>query len=500
MIKSKNISLDDECIKKMESLVNRHQGNFSAAIRELIDSSQRSVLPERASAVDEAIFNWLLNETDGRLIPDNVLDGVIDPLLINRLNDLDKYINRRMNDLGWGININIEYDNVLSPSQITVEIIGTSYKIKLVARMISQFIVKNSNNSSPFTITSVSILDNNIKVELIKTSNKKDAINSLITFFGNTEDIARAVKNRTVFWKCIINRHELSNYQMVTIHRNYFEDVLAGKIPMGEIMIETIAKKPIEDISLKEMLGLIKQVYETSKVVDKVDIRNEKIILFHSYRHKEAIERIKKQLVMLLETNGHLYNGKCTTNMIILEHRPEIGLKINEIVNNLKDGGSKLDHELIMFLSFLKGLKHMPDTPMYMSVLGRRIGTTLLQEYENENNIKNWNLENFQKAFEIIDSKIHRESEWKLDGKNLLYRIRKCNITMEGDNFDAYICRTAREAFKGALYHAFGNRAELGIKKLITHGDNICEVTIKIKDVERTTQKDIMKSKEGDKR
>src|SRR3990167_2927145 len=112
MIKSKNISLDDECIKKMESLVSRHQGNFSAAIRELIDSSQRSVLPERASAVDEIILNWLLNETDGRLIPDNILDEIIDPSLINRLDNLDKYINRRVNDLGWGININIEYDNV----------------------------------------------------------------------------------------------------------------------------------------------------------------------------------------------------------------------------------------------------------------------------------------------------------------------------------------------------------------------------------------------------
>lgn len=483
MIKSKNISLDDECIKKMESLVTRHQGNFSAAIRELIDSSQRSVLPERASAVDEAIFNWLLNEADGRLVPDNVLDEIIDPFLINRLDDLDKYINRRMNDLGWGININIEYDNALSPSQITVEITGTTYKIKLVARMISQFIVKNSNNSVPLIITSVSTLGNNIKIELTKASNKKDAINSLTTFFGGTEDIAKAVKSHTTFWKCIVNRHELSNYQMVTIHRNYFEDVLAGKIPMGEIMIETIAKKPIQDIGLKEMLGLIKQVYEASKVVDKVDIRNEKIILLHSYRHKEAIERIKKQLIMLLETNGHMYDAKSTTNMIILEHRPDIGLKINEIVNNLKMSDSKLDHELIMFLSFLKGLKHMPDTPMSVSVLGRRIGTTLLQEYEKENNIKSWSLENFQKAFETIDSKIHRESEWKLDGKNLLYRIRKCNITMDGDNFDAYICRTAREAFKGALDHAFGNRAELGIKKLITHGDNICEVSIKIKEV-----------------
>ena len=490
MIRSKNVSLDDECLKKMESLVNKHQGNFSAAVRELIDKSQRSVLPERAFAVDESLFNWLLDEIDGRLIPDRIVDKIIDSSLIHRLDDLDKYINKRVDDLGWDVSTNIECDNVSNPSQVTIEVTGISHKIKLIAIIVSQFIVKNSPDSAPLKIISVTKLDNNIRVELSRSSSKIEAVNSLITFFGNIEDIAKAVKNHTTFWKCIVNRHELSNYRMVTIHRNYFEDVLAGKIPMGEIMIETIAKKPIQDIPLNQMLGLIKQVYEASKVVDKVEIRNEKIILFHNYRHKEAIERIKKQLVMLLETNGHLYNTKCTTNMIIFEHRPDIGLKINEIVNNLKTSGSKLDHELIMFLSFLRGLKHMPDTSMSISVLGRRIGTTLLQEYEKENNIKSWSLENFRKAFETIDAKIHRESEWKLeDDKNLLYRIRRCNITMEGDNFDAYICRTAREAFKGALDYAFGNRAELGIKKLLTHGDNICEVSIKIKDIDMPTVK-----------
>ena len=482
MNRSKNVSLDDECLKKMESLVNRHHGNFSAAVRELIDKSQRSTLPERAFAIDESIFNWLLDEIEGRLIPDRIIDEIIDSSLINRLDDLEKYMNRRIIDLGWEVGTNIECDNIPYPSHVTIEVTGISHKIKLIARMITQFIVKNSPDLSSLKITSVTNLDNNIRVELSRSSNKNEAINSLITFFGNIEDIAKAVKSRTTFWKCIVNRHELSNYQMVTIHRNYFEDILAGKMPMGEIMIETIAKKPIRDISHNQMLGLIKQVYEASKVIDKVEIRNGKIILFHNYRHKDAIERIKKQLVMLLETNGHLYDAKCTTNMIILEHRPDIGLKINEIVNNLKTSDSKLDHELIMFLSFLKGLRHMPDTPMSISILGRRIGTTLLQEYEKENNIKSWNLENFKTAFEIIDSKIHRESEWKLEDKNLLYRIRKCNITTDGDNFDAYICRTAREAFKGALDHAFGNRAELDIKKLLTHGDNICEVSIKIKE------------------
>lgn len=122
----------------------------------------------------------------------------------------------------------------------------------------------------------------------------------------------------------------------------------------------------------------------------------------------------------------------------------------------------------------------MPDIPMSFTALGRRIGKSLMQEYEKENAIKSWNLETFQKAMEMIDSRLHRVSEWKLEENSLLYTIRRCHIVAEGNAFDTYICHTAREAFKGAVNHAFGNKAELDIIKLLSHGDSFCEVVIRI--------------------
>lgn len=477
MIHSKNISLDDECLKKMEPFVNKHNGNFSSAMREIICSAERT-LPERSMAMDESLFNWLLNEMDGRLIPDSVLDAIIDPLLISRIDELNKFINQRLSDIAWGINVNIYCDNISSPSNILIQSTGVYYKSRFIACAISQFIIKNSH--TPFAVKSTVNLGDDIKVELIKTSNKKEGLDSLTNFFGNSEEMAVALKDRHTFWRCIINRHVLSNYQMVTIHRNYYEDILSGNIPLGEIMIETVAKKPIREIPLKEILPLIRQVYEVSRVVDRVEIKNSNIIFFHSYRSKEAIERIRKQLIMLMETNGHLYDGKTTANMLVFEHRPDIGMEINKIINNLKASDSKFDQQLILFITSLKEFKNLADTPMSISVLGRRMGAALMQEYEKDNNIKEWTLETFQNAFEAIDSKIHRTSELRLENKNLLYRIRRCNIVREGDTFDAYICRAAREAFKGALSYAFGNKADMEIKRLITHGDSYCEVTIKL--------------------
>ncbi|MBE0522256.1 MAG: hypothetical protein IBX39_08355 [Candidatus Methanoperedenaceae archaeon] len=101
-----------------------------------------------------------------------------------------------------------------------------------------------------------------------------------------------------------------------------------------------------------------------------------------------------------------------------------------------------------------------------------------MQEYESENAVNNWDFETFRRAFGIIDSKLHRESEWKVCDKNLLYTVKKCNLASDGNTFDTNICQTAREVFKGALNHAFGNKAELKINKLLTRGDNFCEVLI----------------------
>lgn len=326
MIVTRNISLDNNCIEKIEPYVEKHKGNFSAAIREIIDRAGKNSSLENLSAIDNSLFKWMLNEIDGVLIPDNVLDDLIDPWLINSMEELEEYLNCKFSKLEWDIDLALKYDNDAFPSDVLIEIRGTPQKIKFVASLISQFLVKNSLESIPLKIMSVVNFSDCLKVELSRSS-EKEAINSLTTFFGSTDEVIKAIKSRPDFWKSLINRHHLSNYNMVTIHRNYFEDLLAGKVPMGEITIETLAKKPIQEIPFKEMLSLIKEVYETSRVADRVEIDKENIILFHNYRNKDVIEKLKKSLLALLEANGHLYDAKSTANMIILMHKRDVGIK-----------------------------------------------------------------------------------------------------------------------------------------------------------------------------
>lgn len=479
MIVTRHISLDNDCIDKMQPYVQKHNGNFSAAVREIIDRAGKYSSLQNSSSIDSSLFKWMLTEIDGRLVPGNLLDEIVDPSLINSMRKFEEHLRTRFNDLEWSIDLAIRSDCDSSPSDVLIEIRGAPQKIKFVASIICQYLVKNSSDNASLGIRSIGNFSDSLKIELSR-SNKKDAQNSLYNFFGGMDEVIKAIKSRPSFWKTVIDGHLLSNYSMVTVHRNYFEDLLAGKIPMGEITIETLAKKPIQEIPLKEMLPLIKEVYETSRVVDRVEIDQETVILFHNYRNIEVIDKLKKSLAALLEANGHLYDAKSTANMIVLTHRPDVGIKINEIVNNLKISNSRVDQELIMFMAFLKGLKNIPDIPMSLTLLGRRMGKSLMQEYERENNINKWNLEAFQSAFGAIDSRLHRESEWKIDRNNLVYTVRKCNIVTEGNTVDKCVCQTIRETFRGAVNHAFGAQAQLEIRSLLSHGDNCCEVLIRV--------------------
>lgn len=479
MTVARHISLDDEHVEKMRPYVEKHNGNLGAALREIINQAGKYGYRANCSAVDISMFNWMLEEVEGMLIPDNVLDEMVEPGLMASMPKLEEYLIQRLDELQWDTGLVLKYDNGTFPSNVSVELKGAPQKIKFAAFLLSQYLVKNSLEYAPLEVKYAVNVNNCMKVKLCR-SNKKEARRSLVTFFGGMDEIIKTIKSRPAFWMGVIHRHVSSNYNMVTVHRNYLEDMFADKVPTGEIMIENLSKKPVQEIPLKEMLILIKEVYETSRIADRVDIDKDIMIVSHNYRTKDAVEKLKNSLVALLEASGHLYDAKSAANMIVLTHRKDVGVKINEIVDVLKTSNSTLDQVLLMFMAFLEGLKDMPDIPISLTALGRRIGKSLMHEYGKENGIKEWDLQNFQNALEIIDSRLHRVSEWKLEGKNLLYTIRKCHIASEGNTFDAYICHTARETFKGALEYAFGNKAELSVNKLLSHGDNFCEVLIRL--------------------
>jgi len=172
------------------------------------------------------------------------------------------------------------------------------------------------------------------------------------------------------------------------------------------------------------------------------------MIIFHNYRMKEAVDKLRKILLNLLNQTA-IFIGKSTANMIVLTHRPDIGVKINELIGYLKTSSNKFDQNYWYSLLFWNGLKDIPIFLFLFLFLEKGLVNPLCRNTKRRMTIKEWGLEAFKTAFEIIDSKLHRDSQWALDGKNLVYTVRKCSIARPEDDPNKCICHTIRETFIG---------------------------------------------------
>ena len=326
-VQARNISLAEEHIGKIKTYVEKYNSNFSAAIRDIIQTTKKS------SVSDQYLFRWLMKEVDGVLLPDNILNEIIDPYLINSMESLEKFLNDRFFD--WDIHISFKYDNNVSPCNVVVDIRGGGedrdgwgwgQKIKMAASIISQFLVKNSQ-VIPLKISCVDLDEvnelNGCGTIEFSRSDRQEAIKSLMRYFGENEErneILRKMRggSNVNFWKSIFDLHVSSGYNMVTIHKQYFESLFSRNALVDDMMIENLAKKPICDIPLEEMFDYIKRVNDTSNIIDRFEIDGDNLILFHNYRDKSAIEKLRDGFINLLKASGHSYNAKLASNMIIL--------------------------------------------------------------------------------------------------------------------------------------------------------------------------------------
>ncbi len=245
----RHISLDDEHLEKMKPYLEKNGGNLCDSFKEILGQAVKYSSRMNSSAIDTVLLNWLLKEVEDTLIPDKVLDEILDPGLMTSMTKFEKFVKQRIQELEWDIDIVFKYDSVIFPSEILIEMRGVPQKTKFLANILSQYIVKNSLEYAPLEIKFVVNINSCMKIGFFR-SNKKDSQNSLNTFFGNLNEIMDVIKNRPDFWKDVVHRHVASNYNMVTVHRNYLEDIFTDKIPHGEIMIETMAKRPVQDIPL----------------------------------------------------------------------------------------------------------------------------------------------------------------------------------------------------------------------------------------------------------
>src|SRR3972149_8764465 len=494
MLTRKHVAMEDEYLKKLEPLIEKNGGNLSAAVRDAIDLTDIALKTygstDKASlaitkrdgngmrdqcislgqciVVSSQMFHWLLEQSKGLVIDQDTLIDLIDPFKITSMPELQNSLNDKLKGFGWQTEVRMEYDDVSHPVKAAAVIKGNyRNRIEFVAGILGLYLASYKD----LGISSIRRRTGCMKLYLQKKKNPEEACSDLFAHFGYHQDILRELNARPDFWKNLVREHSATNYSLVTLHRNFYEDLLIGRVPKAIMTIEAVSRRPVEEMPLQELLRTLKQVSETARIVNRIDFEEDIVKIHHAYRNMRAADRVKDIFQGIMEASGYVYNAELTSNMIILRHQPEVERKILELLERLKKGEQSFPHKLLEYLAFLRE-GHL-EVREHIRILGRRIGKYVIRDHEKSYGIINWTLASFKQVFSAMDAKLGRQSEWELFNHTIRYSVRRCPISGNSE-----LCHVHRNVFRGALEYAFEGRAELEIMKLLRHGAAYCEVRI----------------------
>lgn len=343
MVVRKNISLEQTHLKKLDSLILKHNGNLSAAIRDAIDVTEASL--KRYGSVEDAInginsdkkeltgieesihsginvllgrpiFLWMLKWVRGIPFENEKFEDVLDPLKINTISELDKRINNINRDSGWNCQVSIFSMDDINPASVTVSIASDN---ELYREFVAQLVVMFLANYKSLDIDVVHKRATSIRIDM-KIREKGTQPVAAIKYFGYLKDIMNELRSKEEFWKNLIEIYSDVNYNMVSIYRSNYEYLLACNLPVDAGIFESISKKHIANIPHQDFLKLLKKTEESLLVVDKIEILNDGINIYHNYKNETAIKKIRDHYISLLRANGHEYEAKYSTSLIVLNH------------------------------------------------------------------------------------------------------------------------------------------------------------------------------------
>lgn len=229
----KNISLYEEDMKKIAKIVEKHEGNLSAAMREIIDfvdfmlrkfgsleEARKIEKRTRGVCLPYGMLNWFLTYTS-ECLPDEAAAGSIEEICaIESVSDLAE-----LAGMGFPIELNVTANDERNPSEVEVKIIGERMYTEFVAKTIACFLA----GSMEMEVEDVSQHATSITVRMKRAGNTnterdyKRMRNSLIKYFGARHIMMQEILSKPRFWNDMINAtaewEDVQRYKYPRIYR-----------------------------------------------------------------------------------------------------------------------------------------------------------------------------------------------------------------------------------------------------------------------------------------
>ncbi|MDP3105144.1 MAG: hypothetical protein Q8M95_11125 [Candidatus Methanoperedens sp.] len=343
MIIRKNITLENIHLKKLEPLLNKNEGNLSAAIRDSVDiadvvlqqygtiekaisniTSETKKLTEREKSIESGknvlicsqVFQWMLKWTKGIPIDPEIMEELLDPLKINTISELDKQVNAISRESGWNCEVSIFCMDDMEPETAAVTITGENELYRdFLAQLVIMFLVYNKG----LDIDVIHGRATSVRIDLKKLEEGKRCC-AANEHFGYLKDVVFEFASKKDFWKNLIEIYRSMNYNMVSIHKDQYEEILAGNVFVDKGIFESLSRQHISSIPHQEFLSLLKKTHESMQLIDKIELFDNEINIYHNYKLEKAVQRLLEYYISLLNANGHQYEGKYSTSLIVLSH------------------------------------------------------------------------------------------------------------------------------------------------------------------------------------
>ena len=343
----KNVSLDETHLQKLQPLLEKHRGNLSAAVREVIDLVSLDLeshgKPEDISVKNEGKFSetkdqliksrecvmmsqqmmkWLVGSCAGKLIDEDVVNGLINPYIITTLSELEENLNCSSKRMGWEIKVSGPFNEGLENGPKIMDFTGgdidfREFLVEVVCIFLSRWVnldveaIHRKSNSITIYLRSF------IRQDL------QEVAPGIRKYFGSRDILYREFERKPEFWTNLAELYLKSNYQRVNLDKDLFEALVAGRLPDITKYFEIEANRSIREIPLSELLPLFKHLVGASQLVNDVEIRTEKgkeqIKIRHDYSDEKVIEILIQLLSNVFDSGWHNFSVSSMSGLIIFD-------------------------------------------------------------------------------------------------------------------------------------------------------------------------------------
>jgi len=352
MAQRKTLSLSEGDIRKLDPILKKHNGNFSAAVRELIglgaamisrfdsiDNAMHELHPTK-SLPQELVENrygvilpyslvqWGLRLLEGFLPPKSSLvtpvhdsvaqsKGVSPSCTEENCKEWEKILNELYPQLGWEVKITVESTD----STLIVRFSGLDPEINRLAQMVLS--VKLAFQDPPYRIEELREYLPVVTIYFKRCDSQKDASQRLEHVFHYQKGLYEVLHKRRPLLSKLASLLGEFNYEVTVLPAEYMEELLSGHFSLFLLkLIQRRVGKSVSELSAGELLEALDEINEVTHLYEKMEKKDYRIVFFHSYDDPESIKKLGNILSEILRQVNMSLSMEVAENMLVFRIFP----------------------------------------------------------------------------------------------------------------------------------------------------------------------------------